>query len=176
MSADHLVLVGLMGSGKSSVGRRLADALGRPFVDTDHRIERREGRTIRDIFASDGEEAFRDIEATVLVDVLSSTEPAVIATGGGIVTRSDNRDRLAEGRDAGARVVWLRASVDTLAARLTAGASRRPLLDGDVRERLTELDERRRDLYGAVASEVVDVDDRTLDDVVSAVLTATESR
>jgi shikimate kinase len=176
MSADHLVLVGLMGSGKSSVGRRVADALGRPFVDTDQRVERREGRTIRDIFATDGEAVFRDIESSVLVDVLSSTEPAVIATGGGIVTRSDNRDLLAEGRDSGVHVVWLRATVDTLAARLAAGASRRPLLDGDVRGHLTELDERRRDLYGAVASEVVDVDDRTLDDVVSAVLAATESR
>ena len=176
MSADHLVLVGLMGSGKSSVGRRVAVALGRPFVDTDHRIERREGRTIRDIFATDGEEAFREVESSVLADVLSSNEPTVIATGGGIVVRSDNRDRLAEGRDNGVHVVWLRATIDTLAARLTAGASRRPLLDGDVRERLSELDERRRELYGAVASEIVDVDDRSLDDVVSAVLAATESR
>jgi shikimate kinase len=158
------------------VGRRVADSSGRPFVDTDQRIERREGRTIRDIFASDGESGFRTIESSVFADVLSSAEPSVIATGGGIVIRSDNRDRLAAGRDHGLQVVWLRASVDTLAARLAAGAARRPLLDGDVRGRLTKLDEERRDLYRAVASKIVDVDDRTLDEVVADVLAASELR
>lgn len=171
MTARHLVLVGLMGSGKSSVGRRVADRLKRPFVDTDTRIERRAGRTIREIFATDGEDAFRDIEAEVLAEMLSAPEPTVIATGGGIVTRAPNRDLLATHQ-----VVWLRASVDTLSIRVASGASRRPLLDGDPRSRLVELDETRRDLYRAVASEIVDVDDRSLDEVVEVVLTATGIR
>ena len=171
MTTRHLVLVGLMGSGKSSVGRRVADRLKRPFVDTDTRIERRVGRTIREIFATDGEDAFRDLETGVLADVLSAPEPAVIATGGGIVTREQNRDLLAT-----QQVVWLRGSVDTLSIRVASGSNRRPLLDGDVRGRLVALDETRRDLYRAVASEIVDVDDRSLDDVVDLVLSTTGIR
>ena len=160
-----------MGSGKSSVGRRIAERSKRPFVDTDTRIERRAGRTIREIFATDGEEAFRDLETDVLTEALGAPESSVIATGGGIVIRERNRDLLAT-----QQVVWLRASVETLSLRVASGASRRPLLDGDVRGRLVELDETRRDLYRAVASEVVDVDDRSLDEVVDDVLTATEMR
>ena len=179
-STDHLVLVGLMGSGKSSAGRRLAEQLKRPFVDTDHRIERRAGRTIREIFATDGEDAFRAIETAVLREELSAAEPAVIATGGGIVTREENRRLLTQDRSdeptSTPQVVWLRASVDTLTSRLRSGAARRPLLDGDVRGRLVELERERRDLYGAVASEIVDVDDRSLDEVVAEVLAATGMR
>lgn len=179
-STVHIVLVGLMGSGKSSVGRRVADHLQRPFVDTDAHIERRAGRTIREIFATDGEGAFRDLETAVLTEVLCASEATVIATGGGIVTREINRDLLTRDRtdesSAPPRVVWLRASVDTLTSRLRSGAARRPLLDGDVRGRLLELDEERRDLYRAVASEIVDVDDRSLDEVVDEVLTVTEIR
>ena len=160
-----------MGSGKSSVGRRIAERSKRPFVDTDTRIERRAGRTIREIFATDGEDAFRDLETDVLTEALGAPESSVIATGGGIVIRERNRDLLAT-----QQVVWLRASVETLSLRVASGASRRPLLDGDVRGRLVELDETRRDLYRAVASEVVDVDDRSLDEVVDDVLTATEMR
>lgn len=171
MTTDHLVLVGLMGSGKSSVGRRVAEALGRAFVDTDHLIEQREGRSIRDIFADVGEVGFRDIETDALTEVLASSVASVVATGGGIVVRETNRRLLAPHV-----VVWLRASVDTLEARLASGASRRPLLDGDVRRRLVELDRERRHLYGAVASVIVDVDDLALTDVVEALITSVEKR
>lgn len=171
MTSRHLVLVGLMGSGKSSVGRRIADRLKRPFVDTDTRIERQDGRTIREIFTTDGEDGFRELETSVLADALSAPDPSVIATGGGIVMRERNRDLLAAHQ-----VVWLRASVDTLSTRVASGAARRPLLDGDVRARLVQLDETRRDLYRAVASQIVDVDDRSLDAVVDDVLTATGMR
>lgn len=170
-STVHLVLVGHMGSGKSSVGRRLADEMGRPFVDTDHLIEQQERRSIRDIFAADGEDVFRGIESSVLSEALASPVPSVIATGGGIVGREENRHLLEHHH-----VVWLRASIDTLATRVASGASRRPLLDGDLRHRLGELDDRRRGLYGAVASVSVDVDGLDLDAVVVAVLASTEDR
>lgn len=153
-----------MGSGKSSVGRRVAETMGRPFVDTDHLIEEREGRSVRQIFAEVGEDGFRDVEAQVLSEVLASEVPSVIATGGGVVCREANRVLLDSHR-----VVWLRASVDTLAERLVNGASRRPLLDGDPRQRLIELDDRRRDLYRDVASAIVDVDGLDTDSVVTRV-------
>lgn len=163
-AVPHLILVGLMGSGKSSVGRRVAEVVGRPFVDTDQVIENREGRSIRQMFDDLGEDGFRDIESEVLRDVLADGTPSVVATGGGVVSREENR-RLLAGHD----VVWLRASVDTLAERLANGTSRRPLLDGDPRQRLVELDERRRDLYQDVASTIVDVDGLDLDTVVTKV-------
>ncbi|MBU6227778.1 MAG: AAA family ATPase, partial [Acidobacteria bacterium] len=80
MAAPHVVLVGLMGVGKSSVGRALAREMKRPFVDTDSVIESNEGRTIADIFAVDGEATFREIERHTLESVLASTQAAVIAT------------------------------------------------------------------------------------------------
>lgn len=162
MSTVHLILVGLTGSGKSTIGRRLADVLGREFVDTDQLIESGSGRTIRQIFDTDGEDTFRDLESSTLADVLASSTPLVVATGGGIVIRDENR-RLMHGHD----VIWLRASLDTLVGRLGNSRSRRPLLDGDLRRRLVELDDQRRDLYRDVASSVMDVDGLDLDRIVT---------
>ena len=80
---SHVVLVGLSGTGKTSVGRRVAARLDRCFVDADEEIEERTGRTVRGIFAEDGEPAFRELETEVMADLLTSTEPVVIAAGGG---------------------------------------------------------------------------------------------
>lgn len=167
MSAVHLVLVGLMGSGKSSVGRRVAETSHRSFVDTDHRIEKIAGLSIRDIFSNHGESEFRRMESDVLRDVLSSATPTVVATGGGVVLSEVNRDLLG-----GHHVIWLRATIDTLATRLVHTASRRPLLDGDVRERLLALERDRSNLYRVVSSRIVDVDDLEVDEVASLVLAA----
>ncbi|MEZ5216816.1 MAG: shikimate kinase [Ilumatobacteraceae bacterium] len=163
---EHLVLVGLMGVGKSTVGRRLADRLGRVFLDSDSLIEARAGRSVRDIFAEDGEAAFRDLETEVLRDALASDVPSVIAGGGGIVVRPENREVLREGAE---RVVWLRAGVDTLVARVSQGGHR-PLLDADPTGVLTRLDAEREPWYRDVAHVVIGVDGRSVDDVVEAVL------
>src|SRR5581483_3263648 len=126
MQAKQVIaLVGLSGTGKSSVGRRLAERLGWPLIDTDVLIERNAGRTIPQIFAQDGEAGFRDLEAAALREALSQP-PAVVATGGGIVLREQNRALLR----AQARVVWLDASTGTLTARLAAHDEARPLLQG----------------------------------------------
>jgi shikimate kinase len=151
-----VVLVGLMGSGKTTVGRRLAARLDRPFADADEALEERTGRTVAEIFETDGEDGFRDIESELLGDLLTSTSPLVVAAGGGVVLRSANRERLAR-RDV--TVVWLDASPAFLASRIERKAHR-PLLAGDAtpREVLERLHGERAALYDEVADLVVAVE------------------
>lgn len=138
-----VALVGLPGSGKSSVARQLARQLGWVSVDTDQCIESRIGMPIRDFFALHGEVAFRDIEAEVLQQCLTVSEPTVLATGGGLVLREANRKALR----AGAHVFYLRTSVEELVRRLRHDTSR-PLLQGvDPRTKLRELFAQRDPLY-----------------------------
>src|SRR4029450_4197591 len=119
------VVVGAMGVGKTTVGRRLARELQRPFADADEQLELRAGRTIPAIFRDDGGGAFRPLESEILADLLGRTHPLVVAAGGGVVIRAGNRALL--GRRA--FVVWLRASAAFLAAR--ADPTHRPLLTAD---------------------------------------------
>lgn len=137
-----VVLVGLMGAGKSCVGRRLATRLGWPFVDADDEIVKAAGLCIADIFALYGETAFRDCEHKVMARLLGGT-PCVLAAGGGAFM--DERTRaLIQGQ---ATSVWLCADLDILVAR-TAGRTHRPLLNtGDPRETLRDLMERRYPVY-----------------------------
>lgn len=167
MGADqHLVLVGMMGSGKSTVARIVADRLGRRVIDSDAVIEARTGRTVREIFAADGEAAFRALETEVLVDALADPEPAVIAAAGGVVLSPANRDALAR---SGARVVWLCADPATLASRVRHGVHR-PLLDGDPLGTLQRMTSEREALYREVADAIVTVDNRAPVEVAEAVL------
>ncbi|QYG93104.1 AAA family ATPase [Iamia sp. SCSIO 61187] len=149
-----IVLVGMPGAGKSSVGRRLAKRLGRPFVDADDELVRRSGRSVRDWFAAEGEAAFRAAEADLLADLLSAPGPAVVAAGGGAVLAPGTRDLL---RDR-ALVVWLRAGVPYLASRVAQKPGHRPLLDDDPVAALTRLAEARTPLYEEVAALTVDVE------------------
>ena len=160
----HLVLVGMMGAGKTTVGRRAAQRLGWRFVDADAAIERRAGCTVREVFARDGEPAFRDLESAVLADLLAAEEPAVIACGGGAVLREANR----EAARARAEVVWLRARPETLATRLARQAGTRPLLDGDLPAKVARLVAERRPAYAAAAHHVIDVDELTAEQTVTA--------
>lgn len=162
----RIVLVGMMGSGKTTVGRVLASRLRCDLLDTDAVVEAREGRTVRDIFAADGEEAFREIESEVLGELLSRPGASVIAAAGGVVLRQQNRDAL---RSSGARVVWLSADPGMLADRVKGGAHR-PLLDGDPEGTLRRMYEQREALYREVADVIVTVDGRSVTDVVDAVL------
>jgi shikimate kinase len=162
----HLVLVGLMGSGKTTVGRIVADRLGRPFVDTDMLVEARAGRPVREIFTAEGETVFRDIEAEALRLAVEWPVPAVIAAAGGVVLREQNRNVL---RESGARVIWLCAEPAVLAERVAAGPHR-PLLDDDPAGVLRQMWEDRAPLYREVADAIVRVDGRSVHDVVEAVL------
>jgi shikimate kinase len=138
----NLYLVGMMGSGKSSVGRPLADALGYRFLDADAVLEQAAGRPIPEIFEQEGETAFRNLESAVL-DQLAAWHSLVVATGGGVVNRPENWGHLRQGV-----VIWLDAPQDLLLRRLQADPSPRPLLaDRDLSTRLAALLGVRRPLY-----------------------------
>lgn len=167
IAADqHVVLVGLMGVGKSTVARVLGSRLGRPVVDSDAVVESSTGRTVRQIFEADGEDAFRTLETAALVDALASEVPLVIAAAGGVVLRPENRRAL---RESGAKVVWLSADVDTLVVRVRNG-EHRPALDADPAGTLRRMQETREPLYREVADVIVSVDGRSVSDVVEAIL------
>ncbi len=159
---QSVVLVGLMGSGKSTVGRALALRTGVPFLDLDRLVEQSTGLTIAQIFATGGEDGFRVHETGALLEALSSDGLKVIATGGGAVISEVNRNAL---RLSGATVVYLEASPAELSARLGPDRTR-PLLGDDPLGSLTRLLEERGDLYEAVAHHVVPVASRTAPGVV----------
>ena len=149
----HVVLVGMMGSGKTTVGRRAAKLLGRPFVDADEAFIPRYGRTVAEVFAADGEAGFRRLEAELLAEVLEVSTPLVVACGGGVVTTEDNRRRLCQ---PDVYVVWLRAEPAFLASRTQQKADR-PLLSGDPRAVLERLSIEREPWYAEVADAALDV-------------------
>src|SRR3954465_4877632 len=119
-----------MGSGKTTVARIAAERLGRQVIDSDQVIERLTGRTVRQIFADEGEDAFRAFETAALLDALATSEPAVIAAAGGVVLREQNRTAL---KQANARIVWLWASPDVLVPRAMSGGPRPRCHPGTVR-------------------------------------------
>jgi shikimate kinase len=169
MTGKHLVLIGLMGAGKTSVGAECAQRLGRTFVDTDDLVVSTARMTVEGIFADGGEPRFRQLEHDVVADVSASPEPLVIACGGGTVLDADNRRAL---RAAGV-VVWLRAPAATLLARVGDGATR-PLLRDDPAGALARLVRLREPAYEAAAHACVDTDDLDVTAVADAVLSVFE--
>jgi len=162
----HLVLVGMMGVGKSTVGRMVASELDRPLFDSDEMIEERTGRTVREIWSADGEATFRALETETLLEALAEPEQSVIAAAGGVVLSERNRKALT---GADAHVVWLLADVDVLLDRVRNGMHR-PLLDDDPEGTLRRMYVERESLYQEVADAIVSVDHRSPNDVAKAVL------
>ena len=122
-----IFLVGYMGCGKSTLGRRLARRLGVPFIDTDARVEEREGATVSDLFRYEGEQRFREIEREVLDAAIAGNDSAVISTGGGLPVWGDNMARM----NAAGCTVYLRRSAENIAGRLSPyGRRKRPRLQG----------------------------------------------
>jgi len=138
-----IVLVGLMGVGKSTVGRRLANRLHLPFADSDHEIEEAAGLTIAEMFERYGEAEFRDGERRVIARLIDGN-PKVIATGGGAFMEEQTRTLILER----ATAIWLDADIDVLTERVGRRAGSRPLLkDADPREKLAALAEARNPIY-----------------------------
>ncbi|MFA7256255.1 MAG: shikimate kinase [Kiritimatiellales bacterium] len=145
MSKRNIVLVGFMGTGKTVTGRVLAARTGMELVDMDSMIEERQGKTIPEIFAQDGEPVFRTLERE-LVQELSKRNGLIISTGGGIVLNPDN---IADFEKTGL-VVCLKASPETIFQRLEKDTGR-PLLSGDKKGQIAALLEKRKPLYDAIA-------------------------
>lgn len=137
-----VVLVGMMGAGKTTIGRRLAPRLGLRFFDADEEIQRAAGMSVADLFAAHGEASFRAGEAQVIARLLSGP-PHVLATGGGAIMNAETR-RLIKTQ---AISVWIKADVDTLLKRATRRDTRPLLRSGDARETLTRLLDARAPLY-----------------------------
>ena len=158
----------MMGSGKSAVGRALAERLSLAFVDTDTRVEENAGRTVVEIFARDGEPAFRRLEAEAIES--QAGRPAVVALGGGAMAQPGAPKRLR----ASGRVVWLRARPETLAQRV-GDAGERPLLAGlDAAARVERLEQllAEREIHYGQAHAAVDTDGLDVDGVCEAVMAA----
>jgi shikimate kinase len=164
--AERILLIGMMGVGKSSVGEALAARLGWPYFDSDRQVEEATGRTVPEIFAADGEAAFRREESAAL-EAAIATSPSIVGVAGGAVLDVANRERI---RDAGL-VVWLRASIDTIVRRVGVGEGR-PLLGDDPDEALRRLYPERRPLYEELAEVVVDVDELTIEQSVDTIVAA----
>ncbi|MFN0136147.1 MAG: shikimate kinase [Phycisphaerae bacterium] len=168
-SPQNVILIGYRGSGKSTIGRMLAERIGWAFVDTDERIARVAGCDVRTLFARDGEAAFRDREQQAVADACGGSQQ-VIAVGGGAVLREANRDAM---RAAG-MCVWLTASVAELRARLQAdpqsAVARPALTSAGVLDEIASVLQQRTPLYQAVANMTIATDGRTAADVVDDLL------
>lgn len=147
----NIFLVGLMGAGKTTVGRLLARHLGKVFVDADHELQKRTGVAIPVIFEIEGEEGFRTREAALLRE-LTQLENVVLATGGGAVLRPENRALL----KSRGTVIYLRGSIEELWARTRHDRSRPLLQTDDPKARLTQLLSERDPLYREVADFIID--------------------
>lgn len=158
------MLVGFMGTGKTTVGKIIAQHLCRPMVDTDQYLEEKRGKSIADIFSTEGEPSFRQQEHDTLTELIQTPEPLVITTGGGIVLRSDNVELMM-------RYGWvaaLTAARDVLIQRLQQDSSR-PLLMGDLEKRIDDLLVERSKAYD-FAHFKVDTSNKTPAEVAQCIL------
>lgn len=162
---NNIFLVGPMGAGKTSIGKRLSKRLKRDFLDSDRVLEERTGVTITTIFELEGEEGFRQRETKILRELINSND-AVIATGGGIVVSETNRPLL----KTNGTVVYLQASVDTQLKR-TRHDKKRPLLQtNNRRDKLLALAKKRNPIYEALADITIHTDSQSISNSISQII------
>lgn len=166
----NIILIGFMGVGKTTVGKQLAREFGMTFVDTDERIEAEQGRTIPEIFQSEGESYFRDLETKLLKDMQEDTKDSVISVGGGLPVRPENRALL---RKLGC-VIYLSAEKETILGRVKNDGSR-PMLQGeDLEARVTRLMREREAYYQEAAHLEIWTDRRSVRQVIHVIRKQTE--
>lgn len=164
----NIILTGFMGCGKTTVGIRLSYRLRRPMEDTDKLIEREEGRTISEIFQTDGEAFFRDLETECLKKLIRTAKNMVISVGGGLPVREENRALLKEL----GTVIYLRARAETIYERTKHDTSR-PLLQGaDPQGKIRTLLAAREALYEEGADVVIDVDGKDFETILEEIVEA----
>ncbi|MGA2616399.1 MAG: shikimate kinase [Thermoguttaceae bacterium] len=165
----NLILIGYRATGKTTLARRLAERLGWSWIDADVEIERRAGKSIRRIFAEEGEPAFRGLEAAVIAE-LCGRQHLVLAAGGGAPLRAENRQAMQHS----GRVVWLTAAPETILARMSADATtpeRRPgLTEKPPLEEIVQLLSRREPIYRQTAHLVVDTEGKAPDQLADEIL------
>jgi shikimate kinase len=167
--APRVILIGPMGSGKTTIGSLLAEKLGLSFRDTDHLIEEQEGKTVSQIFLDQGEDAFRAIEKRVLREELL-TDGTVLSLGGGAPISMDAQSAL---RAIASHIIFLDISLSTVAPRI--GFNRdRPLLLNNPRGQWQTLMEARRPIYEAIADATINVDDKSEEEIVTIALSSLE--
>jgi len=167
MPLTHVALVGLMGSGKTAVGRLIGAGLGLPLVDVDPEIVTRTGRTVRDLWEAGGEAAYRPLELAIVLESLAPGSGRVLAAPGGVVVDAVAEEALDQPHVA---VVYLRAEPATLAERIQQDDQPRPLLPPDPLEQLRDMHADRDERYRAVALLTVDVEGRTPQQLAEQVL------
>lgn len=161
-----IALIGYRATGKSTVGRLIADRLGWEFVDADEALEGRIGRTIASVFAEQGESAFRDLEEETIAE-LSRRDRLVLATGGGAVLRPSNREAI--GRFG--FVAWLSATPETIVGRLRDDPGNRPsLTEKGLCDEVAELLQQRMPLYRSLADETIETEGKTAEEVADDVV------
>ncbi|MDB9741433.1 shikimate kinase [Akkermansiaceae bacterium] len=165
--SKNIILVGLMGCGKSTIGRLISKMLAYPFIDTDHQIEKSEGMSISTIFKQKGEPYFRNCEISLVNSLIDlNVHKNIISTGGGLPTTKEAREALPQL----GYVVWLHASIETLYDR-TSKTNTRPLLDTqDPMETLRDLYEQRKSFYSECAHLTINTENLDIDDVATGIL------
>lgn len=162
---NHIILIGFMGAGKTTIGKRLAAEMEVPFVDTDELIEAQAQMKIRDIFSEYGEDYFRDLETLTLRQLLDLDERMVIAVGGGLPVRRENQTYLGKL----GTVVYLTAEASTLEMRLEGSTTRPVLKQGDLRAQILRLMKARGTIYEHVAQIKVQTDQKNYHQIVEEI-------
>lgn len=162
----NIILIGFMACGKSSVGRRLSQALGMEFLDTDELIEQKEGTTVSDIFATQGEAAFRVMETECLKGLLDRDgAPFVLSVGGGLPIREENRGLLSQL----GKVVYLKVSADTVFMRVRNDKTRPLLQTANPRGRIMDLMSARKCFYEDAADYILEADDKSFEEIIEEI-------
>lgn len=162
---NNVILTGFMGSGKTSVGIRLSYVLKRTMIDTDKWIEKRQNMTISEIFAGEGEEAFRKMETECLKELIRTCDNQIISVGGGLPVREENRRLLSQL----GRVFYLKASPEVVYERIKNDTTRPLLQVADPLKQIRVLLEAREDSYSACANVIIDVSGRTFDEIIEQI-------